>query len=130
MKDRVAPTSAPNENTFSGVTGVEATITAFGDGLQGQERPIGGRWRQARVAFPSSSRELIVRLTGEQRFQRPICVTFTEAAWRRPATRGAALTTTPPPAEATRPVTGPEDHDDDEEGHGHRPRGRADGDRH
>jgi len=110
--------------------GDEATITAFGDGLQGQERPIGGRWRQARVAFPSSSRELIVRLTGEQRFQRPICVTFTEAAWRRPATRGAALTTTPPPAEATRPVTGPEDHDDDEEGHGHRPRGGADGDRH
>jgi hypothetical protein len=103
--------------------GDEGVVTAFGDGLQGQERPIGGRWRQARVAFPSSSRELVVRLTGEQRFAQPLCVTFTEAAWRKPGMRTATLSATPPPAGTTRPVTGPEDDDEEEERHGRRPHG-------
>lgn len=107
--------------------GDEAVITAFGDGLQGQERPLGGRYRQARVAFPSSSRELIVRFTGEQRFAQPICATFTEAAWKMPYGRSATVTATPPSERApTERQVDELDADDDDDRHGRRPPGAGD----
>ncbi len=107
--------------------GDKAVITAFGDGLQGQERPIGGWYQQARVAFPSSSRELIVRMTGEQRFAHPICVTFTEAAWKMPYSRSATVTATP----TERATEGTDDDrnpaaDDDDDRHGRLPPGTGD----
>ena len=37
---------------------------------------------EVRVSFPSSQDELIVRLSGPKALPGPVCLTFTEAAWR------------------------------------------------
>ncbi len=62
----------------------EATITGFGDGIQGQTGDIGEDARTVRVSFPSSQKELVMRVSAEERLKTPICLTLTEAAWRKP----------------------------------------------
>jgi hypothetical protein len=62
--------------------GDEAVLTAFGDGKQGQEKRIGEGNSYIRVTYPSSTDELVVRLSGERPLQSPVCLTFTEKAWR------------------------------------------------
>jgi hypothetical protein len=63
------------------VDGEIAQLTVFGDGKQGQERDLGFGATSARVTFPSSSNHLVVRLSGDQAFGKPVCLTFTESAW-------------------------------------------------
>lgn len=60
---------------------VEATITGFGDGKQGQEKSISRVDPYVRVSFPSSSTSMKVELKGTTPFETPICMTFTEGAW-------------------------------------------------
>jgi hypothetical protein len=63
----------------------DATITAFGDGKQGQSRVISNHTKQtasARVAFPVSSHDVRVQVTGARPMRAPICLTFDEKAWR------------------------------------------------
>lgn len=106
----------------------EAILTAFGDGLQGQEKPINTSKSAVRVTYPSSSHELIIRVSGERRLQAPLCLTFTEAAWRKIVPRRSATIAADPPADdATQPTTLPDDDDpvrptQDDDTHGRRPR--------
>ncbi len=63
--------------------GDHIVLTAYGDGKQGQQKGMGhGETLSTRVAFPSSSNELVVRVSGEQPMSTPLCLTFTEKAWR------------------------------------------------
>ncbi|MDP2341251.1 MAG: sulfatase-like hydrolase/transferase [Deltaproteobacteria bacterium] len=61
-----------------------AGITVFGDGKQGQNRRITQKKQSAsvRVAFPSSSREVRVQVSGTAPLRGPICLTLDEKAWR------------------------------------------------
>jgi hypothetical protein len=103
----------------------EAIITAFGDGKQGQEKTISRAENSVRVTFPSSTDELVVRVSGEQRLQAPICLTFTEMAWRRAAPpRTATIGAQPPVPGAAQPMSPPVDDDDDardDDTHGRKP---------
>lgn len=60
---------------------VRLRLTAIGDGKAGQNKAVGGSG-EVRVSFPSSQDELIVRLSGPKALPGPVCLTFTEAAWR------------------------------------------------
>jgi hypothetical protein len=74
----------------------EAVLTAFGDGKQGQEKPINKDNAFVRTTFPSSSKELVVRVSGKKPLLSPVCLTFTETAWRKaPATSPSAITAGP-----------------------------------
>ncbi len=56
-------------------------LTAFGDGKAGQNKPVGGAG-EVRVSFPSSQDTLTIRVSGDAALLGPVCLTFTEAAWR------------------------------------------------
>jgi len=103
--------------------GDEAVITAFGDGKQGQQKTISRD--PVRVTYPSSSRELVVRVSGERPLKAPVCLTFTEMAWRRRPAKTATISEKPPVAGAGQPVTWPAEEDDnnitDDDTHGAKP---------
>ena len=84
------------------VDGDTVEITAFGDGKQGQVDSIGEDHGTMRVSFPSSTRELVVRVSGTRPMASPACLTFTENAWRRGPRAVAA------------PAGGPDGIDDDD----------------
>jgi hypothetical protein len=103
----------------------EAIITAFGDGKQGQEKPIGAKTDTVRVTYPSSTHELVVRISGERPLAAPVCLTFTELAWRLPPEKTATISGKPPVAGAGQPMTWTGDEDDntihDDDGQGRKP---------
>jgi hypothetical protein len=76
-----------------------AIVTAFGDGKQGQQKKISRRAPSIRTSFPSSQRDLVVRVSGNHPLKSPVCLTFTEKAWRGRGTIAPApsLQAGPPP---------------------------------
>jgi hypothetical protein len=74
----------------------DAQLTGFGDGKQGQAKSINKRHALVRATFPSSNNELVMRLSGTKPLRSPVCLTFTETAWRKAApTAPAAITAGP-----------------------------------
>jgi hypothetical protein len=101
----------------------DATITAFGDGKQGQEKTISRGAPNVRTTFPSSQDNLVVRVSGDHPLASPVCLTFTEKAWRGRGTTGAPATSVqagepPPDVDGTEPLDPGDDgvHDDDVHG--------------
>jgi hypothetical protein len=75
----------------------EAFLTALGDGKQGQEKNIGADRGNIRVSFPSSQREVVIRLRGDRPLKAPVCLTFDEKSWRSRAPTAAKPGASPPP---------------------------------
>jgi hypothetical protein len=78
-----------------------------------------------RVTYPSSTHELVVRISGERPLAAPVCLTFTELAWRLPPEKTATISAKPPVAGAGQPTTWTGDEDDntihDDDGQGRKP---------
>ncbi len=112
----------------------EATITGYGDGVQGQTASLGHKANTLRVAFPSSKNELVMRVSADERLKTPVCLTFTEAAWRVPrqrdkgAKQGGEDDIDPDEADEAAAVDADDKHDlkvDDDDIHGRPPRGQV-----
>jgi hypothetical protein len=103
-----------------------AVITAFGDGKQGQEKTIRLGASSVRTTFPSSQHDLVVRISGERPLATPVCLTFTEKAWRGRGTTAipaaSVQTGQPPPGlDGQEPPDPAEDAVHDDDLHGKRP---------
>jgi len=103
----------------------QAIVTAFGDGKQGQQKKIDRHAPSIRTTFPSSQRDLVVRVSGERPLQSPVCLTFTEKAWRGRGTvnPAASLKAGPPPPnpDGAEPPDPGDDGTPDDDVHGKQP---------